>query len=42
MSRVQTAIKSTYFSIIGNTCMASIIGVAGFFVNSYAIIADAI
>ena len=42
MSRVQTAIKATYFSIIGNTCMAIIKGLAGFFGNSYALIADAI
>ena len=42
MSRVQTAIKTTYFSIIGNTCMAIIKGLAGFFGNSYALIADAI
>ena len=42
MSRVQTAIKATYFSIIGNTCLAIIKGLAGFFGNSYALIADAI
>ena len=42
MSRVQTAIKATYFSIVGNTCMAIIKGLAGFFGNSYALIADAI
>ena len=42
MSRVQTAIRATYFSIIGNTCMAIIKGLAGFFGNSYALIADAI
>jgi cation diffusion facilitator family transporter len=38
----QTAIKATYFSIIGNTLLAIIKGVAGFFGNSYALIADAI
>ena len=38
----QTAIKATYFSIIGNTCLAIIKGLAGFFGNSYALIADAI
>ncbi|WP_264566868.1 cation diffusion facilitator family transporter [Flavobacterium sp. N3904] len=37
-----TAIKATYFSIIGNTSMAIIKGLAGFFGNSYALIADAI
>lgn len=42
MSRVQTAIKATYFSIIGNITMAIIKGLAGFFGNSYALIADAI
>jgi cation diffusion facilitator family transporter len=38
----QKAIKATYFSIIGNTSMAIIKGLAGFFGNSYALIADAI
>jgi len=38
----QTAIKATYFSIVGNTCLAIIKGFAGFFGNSYALIADAI
>ena len=42
MSSEQTAIKATYFSIIGNTCLAIIKGLAGFFGNSYALIADAI
>ena len=42
MSSEQTAIKATYFSIIGNTCMAIIKGLAGVFGNSYALIADAI
>lgn len=42
MSREQTAIKVTYFSIIGNTTLALIKGIAGFFGNSYALIADAI
>jgi cation diffusion facilitator family transporter len=42
MSSEQTAIKATYFSIIGNTCLAVIKGFAGFFGNSYALIADAI
>ncbi len=38
----QTAINATYFSLIGNTLMAIIKGLAGFFGNSYALIADAI
>ena len=42
MSIEQTAIKTTYFSIIGNICLAIIKGFAGFFGNSYALIADAI
>lgn len=42
MTNEQTAVKATYFSIIGNTCLAVIKGLAGFFGNSYALIADAI
>ena len=42
MSIEQTAIKATCFSIIGNTSLAIIKGLAGFFGNSYALIADAI
>ncbi len=38
----QTAIKATYFSIVGNTSLAIIKGIAGYFGNSYALIADAI
>ncbi len=38
----QKAIKATYFSIIGNTGLAIIKGLAGYFGNSYALIADAI
>lgn len=37
-----TAIKTTYFSIAGNTGLAIIKGLAGVFGNSYALIADAI
>lgn len=37
-----TAVKATYFSIAGNACLAVIKGLAGFFGNSYALIADAI
>ncbi|MEO6190374.1 MAG: cation transporter, partial [Saprospiraceae bacterium] len=36
------AIRATYFSIIGNTCLAIIKWFAGYFGNSYALIADAI
>ena len=42
MTKEQTAVEATYFSIIGNTCLAIIKGLAGFFGNSYALIADAI
>jgi len=42
MTNEQTAIKATYFSIIGNTSLAIIKGLAGFFGNSYALVADAI
>jgi cation diffusion facilitator family transporter len=42
MSNEEKAIKATYFSIIGNTSLAFIKGLAGFFGNSYALIADAI
>ncbi len=42
MSNEQSAIKTTYFSIAGNTLLALIKGIAGFFGNSYALIADAI
>ena len=42
MNSEQTAIRTTYFSIIGNTSLAIIKGLAGFFGNSYALIADAI
>ncbi|MEO5787996.1 MAG: cation diffusion facilitator family transporter [Gelidibacter sp.] len=42
MKNEQTAIRTTYFSIIGNTVLAIIKGLAGFFGNSYALIADAI
>ncbi|TYP98781.1 cation diffusion facilitator family transporter [Tenacibaculum adriaticum] len=42
MNNEKTAIKTAYFSIIGNTCLAILKGLAGFFGNSYALIADAI
>jgi cation diffusion facilitator family transporter len=41
-TNVEKAIKATYFSIIGNTSLAFIKGIAGIFGNSYALIADAI
>ncbi|MBK9224068.1 MAG: cation transporter [Flavobacterium sp.] len=42
MTNEQTALKATYFSIIGNVCLSIVKGLAGFFGNSYALIADAI
>ncbi len=42
MSNEQTAIKTTYFSIAGNASLAVIKWLAGYFGNSYALIADAI
>lgn len=41
-SSEQIAVKATYFSIVGNTCLAIVKGIAGVFGNSYALIADAI
>lgn len=42
MDNAQKAIKTTYISIIGNTGLALIKWVTGYFGNSYALIADAI
>lgn len=42
MTNEQKAIKATYFSIVSNSSLALIKGIAGFFGNSYALIADAI
>ena len=42
MNSEETAIKTTYFSIVGNTSLAIIKGLLGYFGNSYALIADAI
>ncbi|MCB9032715.1 MAG: cation transporter [Chitinophagales bacterium] len=42
MEAANTAIKTTYLSILGNLLLATIKGLAGFFGNSYALIADAI
>ncbi len=42
MTNTEKAIQATYFSIIGNTALALIKGLTGYFGNSYAMIADAI
>ena len=42
MSLEKTAIKTVYFSIISNALLAAIKWTAGYFGNSYALIADAI
>jgi cation diffusion facilitator family transporter len=42
MPHQKKAENATYFSIIGNTALAAIKGAAGYFGNSYALIADAI
>ncbi len=42
MTPEQIAVKATYFSILGNTSLAIIKWLAGFFGHSYALIADAI
>lgn len=42
MSKEELAIKTAYFSILSNTSLAIIKGLAGVFGNSYALIADAI
>ncbi|NMH24836.1 cation diffusion facilitator family transporter [Flavobacterium solisilvae] len=42
MTQEQSAIKATYFSLIGNAGLALVKGLAGVFGNSYALIADAI
>jgi cation diffusion facilitator family transporter len=42
MSNKETAIKTTYLSIAGNAVLTLIKGLAGFFGNSYALIADAL
>lgn len=41
-TNTQQAVKTTYFSIIGSAGLALIKGVAGFFGNSYALVADAL
>lgn len=42
MTNQQTAIKTTYFSLAGNALLVLIKWLAGYFGNSYALIADAI
>lgn len=42
MSNKETAVKATYLSILGNIGLALCKGIAGYFGNSYALIADAI
>ena len=42
MTNQQTAIKATWFSIVGSTVLAVIKLVVGYLGNSYAIIADVI
>jgi len=42
MPNHKKAVKATYFSIISNSALALIKGLAGFFGNSYALVADAI
>ncbi len=42
MTNEQKGIRTAYFSVIGNTLLAIIKGLAGFFGNSFALIADAI
>lgn len=42
MPHQKTAVKTIYFSILSNTLLAAIKWTAGFFGNSYALIADAI
>ena len=42
MTNEKTAVRTTYFSIAGNITLTLVTGAAGFFGNSYALIADAI
>lgn len=41
-TNTETAVKATWFSIFGNTALALLKGAAGYFGNSYALVADAI
>ena len=38
----RTAVRTTYFSIVGNTALAILKGLTGYFGNSFALIADAL
>jgi len=40
--QTKTAVRATYFSIVGNAVLAIIKGLAGFFGHSYALMADAL
>ena len=42
VTQQQSAIKATYFSLLGNICLALVKGLAGILGKSYALIADAI
>jgi cation diffusion facilitator family transporter len=42
MTNEETAVRATYFSILGNVALALLKGAAGYFGNSYALVADAI
>ena len=42
LTHEEQAVKTTYFSIVGNTILALAKGIIGYFGNSYALIADAI
>jgi divalent metal cation (Fe/Co/Zn/Cd) transporter len=42
MKSEEKAIRTTYFSIVGNTLLANIKALDGIFGNSFALIADAI
>ncbi|HVD98504.1 MAG TPA: cation diffusion facilitator family transporter [Cytophagaceae bacterium] len=42
LTKEETAVRTTYFSIVGNTALALLKGLTGYFGNSYALIADAI
>jgi cation diffusion facilitator family transporter len=42
MTNPQSALKAIYFSIAGSTILAVVKGLAGYFGNSYALIADAL
>ncbi len=42
MTKAKTAIRTIYFSIVGNTVLAVLKGLSGYIGNSYALLADAI